>query len=419
MTTLEKRIEIFLKQTGQFKKPLLLGFSGGSDSLALAHCLLHLKLPFHLAHFDHGWREKSSQERGELEKWALSHQLPFHTSVSSTRKKTELAAREERFAFFESLFKTKEFEALVLAHHQNDQNETILKRVLEGARLTNLKGMEPISYRGKIPIWRPLLEVPKQMILDYLKMHQLDPIEDETNTDSKYLRARMRTSIIPFLTKEFGKEVSSSLFHLGKQSSTLQDYLNLQTEKIPMISGPFGSMWDFAEAHSLEMEYTLSRFFPFSRSIHSRVRQALEKKMANHSIHFGEQILLVDRQKVFWIKRLPPIFKKKIPLHTGVIQENDWQWNILLEKNGGKVLDQDWLCWWKGKISLPLDHGHYELVPPSPYFRKRWNISKIPAFLRESLPTILKNGSPVAEFLTEKRGGDPPLVVTISINPRQ
>ncbi len=474
---LEKNVEIFLKQTSRFEKPLLLGFSGGPDSLALAYSLLRLEVPFHLAHYDHGWRETSAEEATELHRWASSLQIPFHTARSKAPKKTELAGRKQRIAFFLELFQSHEFEALVLAHHQNDQVETILKRVLEGAHLTNLKGIQPITYRGEMPVWRPFLSISKETIFDYLQEHKLSYIEDETNSDLKYLRARMRNVLLPKLAKDFGKEVAPSLLRLGKQSGLLQEYLDQQTMKYIPIEGPFGKMWDFSHAHPVEVEHVLSRFFTLSRPILTQITKAIDAKATNHIVQCGGKILIVDRQKIFWIENHPPQFTQKIPLKPGIIQSEDWEWEIQLTRIShqtlgkfgtsvssidptnslGKVykpslreflesskeqtvqpscragekcgLDaketypfQNWHSWWKGKISLTLPAGDYELTPPSPYFRKKWNATKVPAFLRKSLPTIHYNGKPVAEFLTEKREqslAKHPLLVTIAINPRR
>ena len=112
---LEKNVETFLKQSSPFKKKLFLGFSGGEDSLVLAHCLDQMNVDFELAHFDHGWRENSDLEARNLKKWANSRNIPFHTMRSLSPVKSELAARTERYQFFEDLFATGKFEALLLA----------------------------------------------------------------------------------------------------------------------------------------------------------------------------------------------------------------------------------------------------------------------------------------------------------------
>ncbi|NGX37157.1 MAG: tRNA(Ile)-lysidine synthase [Chlamydiae bacterium] len=399
---LEKIVLTFLKEQKPIEKPLLLGFSGGEDSLTLAHCLKQLKIPFHLAHFDHGWREKSAAEAQKLQEWADEQNIPFHTKRSTHPEKNELAAREERFEFFKNLFETDSFHALVLAHHQLDQTETILKRVFEGAHLTTLKGIQPLAARGAMPIWRPLLEVSKECIRAYLQTWTLTPIDDETNRDSKYLRARMRQNLLPTLSKEFGKEIAPSLNRLGKYSTRLEDYLTEKTAHFKPIEGLFGTFWDFSEAHPVEISFVLRQVIP-SHSLFERIFQALEKGAANHRIAFSKNVAIIDRGRLFILKENPPQFPQKVPLQEGTIHSELWEWKISFSEKVSEAQSSTshWEEWWKGKISLALPKGNYDLAPADSSFRKRWNAQKIPAFLRDSLPIVMEKGKPVGQFFTE------------------
>ncbi|MDN3505696.1 MAG: tRNA lysidine(34) synthetase TilS [Simkaniaceae bacterium] len=411
--SLRQEVAQFLKQHSQLKKPLLLGFSGGADSLSLAHILLSLNHPFHVAHFDHGWREESKEECKQLENWAKSHKIPFYSESSPSPDLSENGARRERVAFFEKLFASEEYEALVLAHHRGDHVETILKRLLEGAHLINCKGIEPRSVRESMPIWRPLLTISKSKILKFVDEQGLNPIEDKSNFDPKYLRARMRGTIIPLLSKEFGKEVESPLVSIGNQAKSLQAYLDKKTSSYSPVVGPFGKMWDFSCAHPVEIEHVLSKQFSCSRNIIEKLIRAVESSEANFHVHFGEHKLIVDRQKVFWIERPLPKFCENIPLGAKTIYQEEWQWEI--QTGGSLTHEEPWLSFWKGKISLALPKGEYHLAPASPYYRKKWQNGKVPAFMRDCLPIILKNGKPVAEFLLGTKNEDPSFCVAIAI----
>lgn len=288
-------IELFLKQISEVEKPFLLGFSGGSDSLALACSLIEKKVPVELAHFDHKWRETSIAECEKLREFANSFSIPFHTASRTQPLKTELAAREERYQFFSDLFASKKYEALLLAHHQNDQVETVLKRVLEGASLPKLQGMQACSYFGKIPIWRPLLDVPKSEILGFLDQNNLKPIDDETNRDPKYLRTRLR-QLIPYIAEKFGKEIVPSFLALSKRATQLEKYLDQQTQKYLPIETSTGIMWDFAGAHPVEIEYVLKKRTSVKRGDLQRIIQAIQSKAFSHKVNRN---IFVDRQKVF------------------------------------------------------------------------------------------------------------------------
>lgn len=370
-------IDTIQKHLLPYEGPLLLGFSGGEDSLTLAHILLSLRKPFHMAHFDHAWREKSAEEAKMLEKWAQKREIPFFSQRSTSGKKSECDAREERYAFFEKLYRKNGYQALVLAHHQNDQAETVLKRVLEGAHLTTMGGIRPVSKHWGMTILRPLLSVPKREILSYIKDNQLSPIEDETNLDPHYLRGKMRTMLLPTLSEQFGKEICSSLERIGEYGAELDEYLREITKKYHPIEGPFGLMWDFREAHPIEVRYSLHGYFQASYSIFQRIINGLKEGKANYRVAFGKITVILDRGYLFWVQHFPPPFPDEEFPQQKSIRKEGWQWEI---QEGGES-SQSWQDLWKGKISLALAEKY----------------EHFPAFLRPLLP---KKGERNASRLT-------------------
>lgn len=212
-------------------KPLLLGFSGGPDSLALLHlldrCRRFVDLDLHVAHVDHGWRPES---REEAEKLKNEVKFPFYMHHLEGKIKGEEGSRTERLQFFSRLYSHLGCQALILAHHKDDQAETVLKRVLEGAHFLSLGGISPIVILEGMAIWRPLLNLSKQDLLHWIEKHELKPIIDPTNQDPVYLRSRMRTQIFPELAKQFGKEVSGNLHRLGRVAQELKEYLDKKTD---------------------------------------------------------------------------------------------------------------------------------------------------------------------------------------------
>ncbi|MCK4935098.1 MAG: tRNA lysidine(34) synthetase TilS, partial [Simkaniaceae bacterium] len=196
-------VKSFLETHYKVSRPLLLGFSGGPDSLALLQLLMEdQKFPplnLHLAHVDHRWRVESEEEAKSLEALAASLNLPFHLHVienlDTGASNLEDLCRKERLRFFRSLNKTYQFEALILAHHLDDQAETVMKRVFEGSGILHLGGLKSVSQFQEMVIWRPMLSARKEEILHFLEQKGLQAIEDKTNLDTKYLRARMREMI--------------------------------------------------------------------------------------------------------------------------------------------------------------------------------------------------------------------------------
>ena len=210
----------FLRKYWNQESPLLLGFSGGPDSMALLHLLLQMKLPLHLAHVDHGMREESSGEAKKIAEYAKKLGLPFHlrTLRGMTGANLEERFREERRQFFRELCGEYSFQAVLLAHHADDQAEVVLKRILEGARIYNIGGMAPLEEQDGVHFWRPLLGLRKEILLNVLKKKEIGFFEDKTNKNLHYLRARMREAIFPFLEEKFGKQVRNSLCRLGEEA---------------------------------------------------------------------------------------------------------------------------------------------------------------------------------------------------------
>jgi tRNA(Ile)-lysidine synthase len=233
MHELLKTVKHFLSLHYIPGKPLLLGFSGGPDSLALLHLLLQsgFDLDLHIVHVDHGWRPESGEQASGLKEDAERLKLPFHLKRLENIPMKENEARKARLSFFKELYQKLDCQALILGHHGDDQSETVLKRILEGSSLSALKGILPVSNLEGMEVWRPLLEADKATLRAWLEEKGLTPIEDQTNHDSRYLRGKMRTAILPELEGHFGKEVRGNLRRLGESAEELSDYLARKIEK--------------------------------------------------------------------------------------------------------------------------------------------------------------------------------------------
>lgn len=223
-------IKKFLERHCVEGKSFLVGCSGGADSLALLHllaeCRRFFSLDIHVAHIDHSWRDSSASEAEELALHVKKMGLPFHLhTLEKGKALDEDGARNARYAFFLTLYRQWGCQALLLGHHADDQAETVLKRVLEGASLSALGGIRQISTYHGMQVARPLLEVSKKNILLWCERKGLTPIDDPTNYDPKYLRSRMRVKIVPDLEAAFGKKVAPNLVRLGALAEEMQEYL--------------------------------------------------------------------------------------------------------------------------------------------------------------------------------------------------
>lgn len=254
-------VKAFLENHHHPGKPLLFGFSGGSDSLALLHllhaCRRFCNFDLIVAHIDHRWRPASGEEAAALRKHVESLGFPFHLHTlkpSSSKSNMEDRAREARLAYFSHLYEELGCQALVLAHHRDDHAETVLKRLFEGASLHKLGAMAPLSTLRGMTVWRPLLRRPKKDLIQWIESRGLRYINDVTNNDPKFLRGKMRSTLIPTLSQIFGKEIAAPLCQIGAASNELNSYLTRKVEPILKLVIHTGEIWTLDLRPYLPME---------------------------------------------------------------------------------------------------------------------------------------------------------------------
>jgi len=193
---------------------ILVGVSGGPDSLALLHFLCSLKEDYDLricvAHVDHMFRGSESFEdyiyvKELCKKWGVAFKgarrdVPKY--IKETGKSSQTAAREMRFRFFEEVMKEEKIHRLFLGHHGDDQIETMLMRLTRGASGTARAGIAMQRQQSFYTIIRPFLWITKQEILDYCKRYHLEARLDPSNEKPVYSRNRFRLHVLPFLKEE-------------------------------------------------------------------------------------------------------------------------------------------------------------------------------------------------------------------------
>lgn len=229
MNDIEKHFLAFLNEHGG-ESPLLLALSGGPDSMVLYHLLVkHRRGAFGVAHVHHGWRFESDGEAAFLAKMCREAAVPYFERRLKKEGEANLEekGRIARYEFFADICSTQMFGAVMLAHHGDDQAETVLKRVFEGASLYNLKGLQPVSNWEETTLLRPLLKVSKGEILQWLQERSLPYFVDKTNEDPRFLRTRLRQTLLPYLSMHFGKNVTSSLVKLGHSAAELSEFLQI------------------------------------------------------------------------------------------------------------------------------------------------------------------------------------------------
>lgn len=189
------------------RQTLVLGFSGGPDSLALLHALHSLGQPLLAAHLDHGLRPDSAVEARQAERIAKALAVPFVAETAEVGayaeeqgKSIEEAARELRYRFLFRVAGKQGAQGVAVAHTGDDQVETVLMHLLRGAGSAGLRGMAPRllpnPWSRVLPLVRPLLGVWRREILEYCVANGLQPLQDPSNQDTSYFRNRLRHELV-------------------------------------------------------------------------------------------------------------------------------------------------------------------------------------------------------------------------------
>lgn len=202
---------------------LLVGLSGGVDSVCLLHVLhlMHKRGTFILQalHCDHGLRGRESREDA-LFCQALCERLgiPFHLKKRQVKRfalnhgfTVEEGARIFRYQSFESVMKKEKLDTLVLAHHADDLLETILFRLFRGTHLGGIRCMETLEQRKGYTLFRPFLKTTKSQLMEYSQIHGLACREDGSNLMDIYTRNAIRHKVVPVLKEVFPETFPASI----------------------------------------------------------------------------------------------------------------------------------------------------------------------------------------------------------------
>ena len=271
----------------------ILGLSGGVDSLVLFHLLLDVGINFKAVYVHHGLREEANQEAILLGDLCAKLEVEYEfvkVDVMAHRKNNkesvEEAARNLRYKVLFEIAEKEDCKGVVVAHHFDDQAESILMHLLRGSGLDGISGMDailcPSPFHETIPLLRPLLDIPKKDLVQYCAEKDLNPFEDFSNQDITYRRNLIRNEIFPVLEK-FNPQAKSKLVQLGKIAKDETDYLSEHCDEL----------WDsVCEFYSFQKP-----FVEIKREDFSALHPALKKRILRKAV----QLIRPDSKNIGYI----------------------------------------------------------------------------------------------------------------------
>lgn len=211
-------------------EPIAVAVSGGSDSMALLYFILDYGFSnVRVINFEHGIRGENSIRDSEfvkdycLKRGVEVKVIPLSTlyEAEKTKSTVEETARRLRYEHFEKLLNGGEVKKIFLAHHKQDQAETVLMRILRGTGISGLEGMK-VETNGYV---RPFLNVDKKDIMEYVAKNNIPYVTDETNFDEGYARNFIRNSVLPLVKTKYPK-VEDSLCRLSEIALGVNEHLS-------------------------------------------------------------------------------------------------------------------------------------------------------------------------------------------------
>lgn len=255
MTGAEKRIRETIREHNLIEPGdhIVIGLSGGPDSVCLFHVLLgmaeEMALTIHPVHVNHRFRPGAAEaDQDYVER--LTESSGLRTSVFTVDcnalaqqlgMTSEEAGRKARYdAFFqvaaEVEAETGEKAKIAVGHNANDQAETVLFRILRGTGMDGIAGMayarDEKRKEGTFRVVRPLLDTWREEVEAYCEEQELDPVTDHTNKEELYMRNRLRLDLIPYIKEKYNSNIEEGLVRMAKIAAADKDFFWMETARV-------------------------------------------------------------------------------------------------------------------------------------------------------------------------------------------
>ena len=222
-------------ERGLIKKneTLLLGVSGGPDSMAMLHMFARvaseLKLRLIACHFNHMLREEAKEEESFVKSICVRYSLDCVCGKKQVKDffdgdSLEQMARRLRYDFFLNCARSKKIKKIALAHHKDDLAETVLMRIIRGCGIKGLRAILPVTKYKNITLIRPFLDFTKDELVQWLEKNKFSFCIDKSNFEDDFLRNKIRSRLIPML-KDINPAIADSLANLAHCAALDYSYI--------------------------------------------------------------------------------------------------------------------------------------------------------------------------------------------------
>ena len=218
---------------------IVIGVSGGPDSICLLHVLNslkeELKIKLYVAHINHMIREVADSETEYVQNFCKDlgiecfvKKMDIIKLAKEEKKGTEGTGREVRYDFFNEILEKTHSNKIATAHNSNDKAETVILNILRGSGVSGLKGIEATRDNKYI---RPLIETGRLEIEKYCNENNLNPKYDESNNENIYSRNKVRNEVIPYIKKEFNQNIIKTINRLSEVATEENEYMQKITKQ--------------------------------------------------------------------------------------------------------------------------------------------------------------------------------------------
>ena len=311
---------------------LVIGVSGGPDSITLLDVLLKIKnkgiIEFDIivCHINHLIRDEAIDDECYVQEYCNKNNLECFIKRAKVEEiakieklGTEEAGRKIRYEFFNEVLKRTDSNKIATAHNKNDNAETVLMNIIRGSGTSGLKGIE---FRNNNLI-RPLLDCNRKEIEEYCIKNNLNPRIDKTNFENNYTRNKIRNLLIPYIKENFNPNIIEAINRLSDLSKEENDYLENKTkqeyEKILIKRNIDCIELDLKSFNTLEtviksrlVLYTINELFGTKKGIEKKhiedIIKLCSKNIGNKYLIPNKKVkILVKNKKIFFIanKLLP------------------------------------------------------------------------------------------------------------------